>query len=184
MARRQGTLSLSSNIEPRMAAPLDARELVPLKADLTTNGTFPYSYIGMKVVALDVQKLFILIGEDTTVEANWKEVGSDTKYVELTQVQYDALPSTKLTDGVEYFIKDAEGGGGGSIRRRINSTVSGSTLVFTDASIDNTSVVEGPYILNGYSAISAAVYDSSNHTVTYTLADSSSTGKSACIYIS
>lgn len=183
MARRQGTLSLSSNIEPRMAAPLDARDIVPLKADLTTNGTFPYSYVGMKVVALDVNKLFILIGEDTTVEANWKEVGEDTS-VELTQAQYDALPSSKETDGIKYYIKDAAGGGGGSIRKRVNSTVSGSTLVFTDTSIDSTSVIEGPYILNGYSAISAAVYDSTNHTITYTLADDTASGKSACIYVS
>lgn len=30
-----------------------------------------------------------------------------TSYKEVTQAQYDALPSSKLTDGIAYFIKDA-----------------------------------------------------------------------------
>lgn len=30
--------------------------------------------------------------------------------VELTQAQYDALPSSKLTDGVDYYITDAQAG--------------------------------------------------------------------------
>ena len=29
-----------------------------------------------------------------------------TSYKEVTQAQYDALPNTKLTDGIAYFIKD------------------------------------------------------------------------------
>lgn len=37
-----------------------------------------------------------------------------TSYKEVTQAQYDALPATKLTDGIAYFIKDAGGGGGSS----------------------------------------------------------------------
>ena len=32
---------------------------------------------------------------------------SDTQVMELTQAQYDALPSSKLTDGILYCIKDA-----------------------------------------------------------------------------
>lgn len=30
-----------------------------------------------------------------------------TSYEEVTQAQYDALPSSKLTNGIAYFIKDA-----------------------------------------------------------------------------
>lgn len=30
-----------------------------------------------------------------------------TSYKEVTQAQYDALPSSKLTNGIAYFIKDA-----------------------------------------------------------------------------
>lgn len=36
----------------------------------------------------------------------------DTNFVELTQEAYDALPDTKLTDGVNYYIKDADAGTG------------------------------------------------------------------------
>lgn len=36
-----------------------------------------------------------------------------TSYKEVTQAQYDALPSTKESDGVAYFIKDAQGGSSG-----------------------------------------------------------------------
>jgi len=39
----------------------------------------------------------------------------DDKCVELTQAEYDALPDTKLTDGVNYLITDGENGGGGGI---------------------------------------------------------------------
>lgn len=34
--------------------------------------------------------------------------------VELTKAEYDALPDSKYSDGVTYFIKDAGGSGGGS----------------------------------------------------------------------
>jgi len=35
------------------------------------------------------------------------KVAKITSYKEVTQTQYDALPATKLTDGIAYFIKDA-----------------------------------------------------------------------------
>jgi hypothetical protein len=44
--------------------------------------------------------------------SNGKTLSENT--VELTQEEYDALPDTKLTDGVNYFITDGEGGGGGT----------------------------------------------------------------------
>lgn len=37
---------------------------------------------------------------------NIKDTVARGQIVELTQAQYDALPSTKLTNGVTYFIKD------------------------------------------------------------------------------
>ena len=76
MARTKGTFSLSANIEPRAAAPLDARERVALISDLTAIDTFPYPYEGMKVYCAEDKKLYILIGSDPTVAANWNEVGS------------------------------------------------------------------------------------------------------------
>ena len=76
MARQQGTYKLASNIEPRAAAPLDAREKVALKNDLTATGTFPYPYEGMEVYVVEEKKKYILIGDDPTVAGNWQEVGS------------------------------------------------------------------------------------------------------------
>lgn len=76
MARREGTLKLSSNIEPRVAAPLDARSKVASLADLTASGTFPYPYTGMEVYVASEQKKYLLIGNDPTVAANWVEAGT------------------------------------------------------------------------------------------------------------
>lgn len=88
MARQKGTLSLASNIEPSMAAPLDARDVVNTVADLTTEGSFPYSYVGMKVTVKATGDLYILTGADPTLSASWKKVGSDivvpTKTSDLT----------------------------------------------------------------------------------------------------
>lgn len=39
------------------------------------------------------------------------KVAEITSYEEVTQSEYDALPSSKLTNGIAYFIKDAGGGG-------------------------------------------------------------------------
>lgn len=72
MARFPGTLKMGSNIEPRMDGPLDSRELVELKADLTEAGSFPYSYIGMTVFVVEELKKYVLIGNDPTQIANWK----------------------------------------------------------------------------------------------------------------
>lgn len=76
MSRKQGTLKLSSNIEPRASAPLDARLVVPTLADLTTSGAFPYPYVGMIVSVQSEGKAYMLTVSDPTVSANWKEVGS------------------------------------------------------------------------------------------------------------
>ena len=60
MSRREGTLKLSSNIEPRAAAPLDARTVVPTLADLTASGAFPYPYVGMIVSVQATGKVYSL----------------------------------------------------------------------------------------------------------------------------
>ena len=52
MARQKGTLSLASNIEPSMNAPLDGRIVVNLLSDLTASGSYPYYYEGMIVFCL------------------------------------------------------------------------------------------------------------------------------------
>ena len=90
MARVKGSMKLSSNMEVNAGAPIDARSIVPTEADLIIASNFPYSYIGMLVVAQDTKKLYMLTAKPSTAKANWKlvEGGSDE---ELTQEQLDAL---------------------------------------------------------------------------------------------
>lgn len=77
MSRQLGTLKISSNIEPRMGAPLDARSIVPLKTDLTAAATFDYTYVGMIVVVQEEGKAYILASKPTTTLDNWRAVGDD-----------------------------------------------------------------------------------------------------------
>lgn len=88
MARSKGTLGLSSNIEPSMNAPLDARTVVNTLADLTASASFPYFYEGMLVSVKSERKAYQLIGNDPTVLENWQEIGSGesgtTDYPDLT----------------------------------------------------------------------------------------------------
>lgn len=76
MARQKGTLILGSNIENNASAPLDARMLVKTKEELTDANSFPYSYQGMIVAVQNDNKIYLLIDNDPTVLANWKEIGA------------------------------------------------------------------------------------------------------------
>lgn len=76
MSRTKGTFSLTSNIEPKFGAPLDARTIVKLKTDLTASGTFDYPYIGLTVFVEEENKKYTLIGSDPTVSTNWIEDNS------------------------------------------------------------------------------------------------------------
>lgn len=89
MSRKQGTLKLSSNIEPLAASPLDARTVVPTLADLTASGAFPYPYVGMIVSVQSEGKAYILTGSDPTVSANWTEIGSGSG----DSIQVETLPT-------------------------------------------------------------------------------------------
>ena len=76
MGRTKGTYTLTSNIEPKVGAPLDARTIVKLLADLTASNTFEYPYKGMKVFVEENNKSYTLVGSDPTVSANWIEDNS------------------------------------------------------------------------------------------------------------
>lgn len=76
MTRQPGSLTMQSNIEPRMAAPFDARTVVPAKDDLTEASNFPYAYVGMIVSVQSEGKAYMLTANDVTVAANWKEIGT------------------------------------------------------------------------------------------------------------
>lgn len=75
MARKIGSLSLSSNLEPEVSAPLDARMLVPSVTDLLVEENFEYAYTGMIVAVRDTGKLYILTDDDPTIGDNWQEIG-------------------------------------------------------------------------------------------------------------
>ena len=100
MARKQGTLKLSSNLEPRVSAPLDAREKVANLSDLTNNGTFPYPYEGMEVYVESEKKRYTLIGQDPTVSSNWYENGGDKTSI----LFIDELPEVGDIENVIYAL--------------------------------------------------------------------------------
>lgn len=76
MARSKGSANLAASLEVLAGAPLDAREKVATKADLTASGSFPYSYIGMETYVEAENKKYRLTGADPTDISNWQEVGS------------------------------------------------------------------------------------------------------------
>lgn len=83
MARVQGTLKLSSNIEPQVGAPLDARTVVTTKTELTAEGNYDYCYVGMMVAVQDEGKVYILKAKPATTLANWAEVASSGEVGDL-----------------------------------------------------------------------------------------------------
>ena len=76
MARKPGSLTLNGALEVGAQAPLDARLVVKTKADLLDAASYPYAYIGMIVAVADDETAYMLIADDTTDEASWKEIGS------------------------------------------------------------------------------------------------------------
>lgn len=89
MARPEGTLKLSSNTEPRMNAPLDARLVVPTKSDLYT---MQYFYRGMIVYVHDIGEYYELVNDLPQFEASWKaHAGSEFNLIEMSDAEIDAL---------------------------------------------------------------------------------------------
>jgi len=65
----------------------------------------------------------------TSVVDPTTKVAEITSYEEVTQSEYDALPSSKLTNGIAYFIKDAGGSGDIDFLTVVDGAVN---LVFDD----------------------------------------------------
>jgi len=87
MARTSGSLGISTNFEPQIAAPFDARANVPTKADLTGSGNWialdgiSYAYKGMTVTVAEDSTtsnngIYILTGSDVTNIDDWLFIGS------------------------------------------------------------------------------------------------------------
>lgn len=90
MARQEGTLKLTSNIEPKMNAPLDARLVVPAKEDLYT---FEYFYRGMVVYVRNTGEHYELVNDLPQYEASWKPhaAGGEFNLIEMSDAEIDAL---------------------------------------------------------------------------------------------
>ena len=99
MARTKGTANLSGTIEALAGGPLDARSVVPTKADLTVGSNFPYPYIGLETYVTAENKKYRLVGDDPTLEANWEEVGSGGSSVPSGGTTGQALVKHSNTDG-------------------------------------------------------------------------------------
>ena len=96
MARKRNGLEMQNQIEPILSAPLDARQQVKLKADLTDPASYPYSYVGMVVGCREDGRLYVLTAKDATVETSWKKLVYDDdsigdKHVEITAEEVAAL---------------------------------------------------------------------------------------------
>lgn len=84
MARQKGTANFSGTIEVLAGGPIDARDIVQTKADLTAANSFPYLYVGMETFVLSEKKKYRLIGQDPTDIDNWEEVGAGGGGTEYT----------------------------------------------------------------------------------------------------
>ena len=142
MSRTKGTFTLTSNIEPKVGAPLDARTIVKLKNDLTANGTFEYPYIGLTVFVTEENKKYTLIGADPTVAANWREEGSGTTTT-ADHVTYDntesGLDSTNVQDAIDEIVNSIVDE---KVKQTPDTTNSNFEVLFSGTA-DNTEHIEG-----------------------------------------
>lgn len=104
MARTKGTYTVTSNFEPKVGAPLDARTVVKLTADLTAVGTFSYPYEGMTVYCEEDETKYTLIGADPTVEENWRSEISDASTLQpkimSSAVEIDEVEKTTVEGSI------------------------------------------------------------------------------------
>ena len=138
MGRTKGTYTITSNIEPKVGAPLDARTVVKLKTDLTANGTFPYPYKGLTVFVEEENKKYTLIGTDPTVAANWREEGSGTTTT-ADHVTYDntesELESTNVQDAIDEIAGDIDSLGTAAKKDYTDQVTEDSTDLITSGAV-------------------------------------------------
>lgn len=91
MSRAKGSANFSGTLEVKAGAPLDARLVVPTKADLTAANTFPYKYVGMIVSVQSEGKAYMLKANDPTKEDSWKPVGEGGDIEPMTPEELEAL---------------------------------------------------------------------------------------------
>lgn len=148
MARNKGSANLAASLEVLAGAPLDARETVPTKADLTASGNFPYFYIGMETYVVADNKKYRLVGDDPTDLENWEEVGSGgggggsytagdgINISEEGEISTDNLQEGDMADIITPLPTPGGGGGGDAeletdvtSNLAVGAIASGTTLV-------------------------------------------------------
>jgi len=92
------------------------------------------------------------------------KVAKITSYKEVTQAQYDALPASKLTDGIAYFIKDGGGSGSGGSFLLVITADTGETVTATKGgtTLTATEVSTGVYEVEVTSAGTWTLSDGTN----------------------
>ena len=118
--RIKGTAAFSQQFEVSATAPLDARMLVPTKADLTTSGSFSSAYPGMVVAVANENKVYILKALPYTTASNWRQIGSGantvvTSSTRTTASSYDEIFTgmmvTESDTGNVYVYKGSDAAG-------------------------------------------------------------------------
>jgi|SRR5690554_4108404 len=116
MGREKGTLNISANFEPQIAAPFDSRIVVDTYADLIAEDTFistdgnNYAYAGMIVsVVADSDSnnngVYLLKALPTTSAENWTGVG---KGISGITPEYSDLVGYEVGDIIVYISPYAE----------------------------------------------------------------------------
>lgn len=135
-SRPAGVAAFAVNFEPGGQAPLDARTLVPTKADLINAATYAAKnyYIGMQVIVADTQEIYVLkdVSKITSADySGWKRVDGGA----VTQVVVEnVLTSTSTT----HALSAAQG------------------KVLNDTKLNNTDVVNDLITPDASKALSAA----------------------------
>ena len=119
MARVKGTLGISANFEPQIAAAFDARANVPTKADLILAATWvaldsgTYVYNGMTVT----------VSEDSTAANNGIYVLLDTAEIETSDYSGWLFVGVDILNNTDNFVLTATGN---------NNQVKGNSLLVFD----------------------------------------------------
>jgi len=92
MARREGSLDMGQNIEPKLAASLDARKVVTTTAELTAEGNFKYGYNGLRVSVEETGRVYVLIDRrNPTKEESWRELATVEDIEPITEEEIDEI---------------------------------------------------------------------------------------------
>lgn len=153
--RAQGVAAFAVNFEPGGQAPLDARTLVPTKADLVNAKTYAAKnyYKGMTVVVEDTQEVYVLKDVSKVSSSDysgWKRI--DAGAAAKTPV-VDNLDSTSTTSALSAnqgrALKRLVDGLGSPYKVKGTNTNISDVLSLTDAKVGDVWNVTNEFMLQG-----------------------------------